>query len=67
MQNATPLESFVYKGIEVLVKREDANVTGSHKDRGIWPLLDFYRKKKIEKFAISSSGNAGISAAHYCV
>lgn len=80
MQKATPLQrlrlhnssyssSYLKRRtdkVTVFIKREDKNVTGSHKDRGIWSLIDFYWKKRKKHFVISSSGNAAVSAAYYC-
>lgn len=61
MNHSTPLE--LHDGI--YFKREDYNQTGSIKDRGI----DIQIKKAVESnaksFTISSSGNAGISAAYF--
>lgn len=53
-------------GIEsVYIKHEYQNPSGSHKDRTIWPMIDYYKEQGISKFVISSSGNAAISAAYY--
>lgn len=53
-------------GLESLyIKHEYQNPSGSHKDRTIWQLIDYYKEQGIKKFVISSSGNAAISAAYY--
>lgn len=54
----TPLEKFG----SVYLKREDLNPTGSAKDRS----LDLQTQQDIHSAVISSSGNAAISAQHYC-
>lgn len=48
------------------IKREDQNPTGSAKDRAIQVQIDHLIKNKIDSAVISSTGNAAISAAHYC-
>jgi len=50
----------------IYFKREDTNPTGSVKDRGIAFQVSALRQQGNSKFVISSSGNAAISAAHYC-
>lgn len=47
-------------------KREDLNPTGSVKDRGMSFQISRLVEEGVRSFAISSSGNAGISAASYC-
>ena len=32
----------------MFVKREDLNLSGSHKDRAIWPMLEHYLKRHAE-------------------
>lgn len=48
------------------IKREDLNQTGSAKDRALIEQINFLKKKKINKAVISSTGNAAISALHFC-
>jgi len=50
---------------EILVKREDLNRSGSHKDRAIWPVIEEYVKQGNKTFVVSSSGNTAISAAFF--
>lgn len=50
----------------IFLKREDLNPTGSLKDRGIAYQVSQALAKKEKNLVISSSGNAAISAAHYC-
>lgn len=46
-------------------KREDLNPNGSHKDRSLAFQVSQYWGQQAERLLISSSGNAGISAAAY--
>jgi threonine dehydratase len=48
------------------VKKEYENITGSAKDRSLFTQILFYYKEGKRDFVISSSGNAGISAAYAC-
>lgn len=50
---------------EVFFKREDLHPYGSHKGRSIPFMIDTYINNKIKHFAISSSGNAALAAAHH--
>lgn len=47
------------------MKLENLNPFGSFKDRSLAYVLSYYYSKGNKEFAISSSGNAGISAAGY--
>lgn len=47
-------------------KREDLNPTGSAKDRAISQQIENLVRKNFHSAVISSSGNAAISAIHYC-
>lgn len=58
----TPLEKFN----SVYLKREDKNPTGSAKDRAIIEQLKNVQRQKYSQVVISSTGNAAISAAHFC-
>jgi threonine dehydratase len=48
------------------LKREDQNITGSAKDRAIPFQIANLKKQGFTKAVISSTGNAAISAAHFC-
>ncbi len=53
-------------GVESLYfKREDTHPYGSHKGRSIPLMIDVYIKEGFSHFAISSSGNAALSAVIY--
>jgi threonine synthase len=47
---------------KILLKREDQNPTGSHKDRGLSFQISAHLQDNKENFTISSSGNSSISA-----
>lgn len=64
----TPIENYpdLAKAIgvaKVFFKREDLHPYGSHKGRSIPVMIEGYVKGGDSKFAISSSGNAGLAAA----
>jgi len=48
------------------LKREDQNITGSAKDRAIPFQIKNLQKNNFHQAVISSTGNAAISAAHFC-
>jgi len=48
------------------LKREDQNITGSAKDRAIPFQIENLQKNNFTQAVISSTGNAAISAAHFC-
>ncbi len=48
------------------LKREDLNTTGSVKDRAIQSQVQNLTKLKYHSAVISSTGNAAISAQHFC-
>jgi len=48
------------------IKREDLNPTGSAKDRAIQAQISNLLSKNFTSAVISSTGNAAISAAHFC-
>ena len=50
----------------VYLKREDLNETGSAKDRAIIFQIENLKKQAFTSAVISSTGNAAISAAHFC-
>lgn len=51
---------------DIILKREDENPTGSLKDRGMAFLISKAFSFGQKNMAISSSGNAAISAGEYC-
>lgn len=57
----TPLEHKKGK----YLKREDENISGSLKTRGLAYQLSMAKKEGHERFVISTSGNAGITAVKY--
>ena len=59
----TPLYNIQIDDQRVLVKDENKNPTGSFKDRCLAYQISHYYSMGCKKFVISSSGNAGISAA----
>jgi len=54
------------KNNSVYFKREDQNPTGSAKDRAISLQIQNLITKNFKSAVISSTGNAAISAQHYC-
>jgi len=48
------------------LKREDQNITGSAKDRALPFQIENLKKLGFNSAVISSTGNAAISAAHFC-
>jgi len=63
----TPLEILQLQNINIYLKREDFNDTGSQKDRYIRYSIPKYVEDGNNKFVISSTGNASISALNYCI
>ncbi len=63
----TPLEKITIDSLEILIKREDLNITGSHKDRYIPLSISQHLKQGYKGFVIPSTGNASISAITYCI
>ena len=51
---------------ELLLKREDLNPGGSHKDRGLLYQVAHHHADAAQTFVLSSSGNAAVSAAAAC-
>ncbi|MGI5841419.1 MAG: PLP-dependent lyase/thiolase [Patescibacteria group bacterium] len=51
---------------QIYLKREDQNPTGSAKDRAIVKQIKNLIANKYDRAVISSTGNAAISAIHYC-
>ncbi len=68
----TPLEDWPDLAAEIglerlLLKREDLNPGGSHKDRGLLYQVTAHRSEGATRgFVLSSSGNAAVSAAGAC-
>lgn len=60
--NQTPIIKFD----DLYIKREDQNPTGSAKDRAIDVQTDKLVENNIKSAVISSTGNAAISALHFC-
>ena len=56
----------IIKENDFYIKREDQNPTGSAKDRAIQVQINHLIKNKFNSAVISSTGNAAISAAHFC-
>jgi threonine dehydratase len=50
----------------IYLKREDLNITGSAKDRSLIFQIENLKKQGFNSAVISSTGNAAISAAHFC-
>ncbi len=50
----------------VYLKREDLNITGSAKDRSLPLQIKNLKQHNFTQAVISSTGNAAISAAHFC-
>lgn len=55
----------IYDGTRIIIKNEILNPNNSFKDRSLAYQISYYVSRGIKKFVISSSGNAGISAASY--
>ena len=61
----TPLVPMNVGGIEVLLKLENLQPTGSYKDRGAATLVSVAKSLGITKIALDSAGYAGASVAAY--
>ncbi|MFQ5492651.1 MAG: pyridoxal-phosphate dependent enzyme [Candidatus Dojkabacteria bacterium] len=61
----TPVTHIEVDGLEICLKLEDRNPTGSFKDRSLAYQLSHYISQGKCSFVISSSGNAAISAVAY--
>jgi len=60
----TPIEDSKYlDGVNLCLKREDKNITGSLKSRGVAYQIAVAKQNKINRFVISTSGNAGITSS----
>ncbi len=61
----TPTNKFKFENIEVIIKREDQNPTGSWKDRATAYKLTKLLSEGVHEGVISTSGNAAISYWSY--
>ena len=64
-EGCTPIRKIKLEDLEVVIKDENSNPSGSFKDRSLAYQLSYHMEKGVRNFVISSSGNAGISAAAY--
>ncbi len=62
----TPLLPIPDDGLELYLKMEGQQPTGSFKDRGARYLVDYLRRRGISRVVEDSSGNAASSLAAYC-
>lgn len=62
----TPLLHITLPEGSLLLKREDFQPNGSHKDRSLPLQIQYHLQQHAKGFVLSSSGNAAISAADYC-
>lgn len=54
-----------WRGVEIYVKDESRNPTGTFKDRGISVALSAWGERGYRKYALATAGNAGVSLAAY--
>lgn len=66
-ESMTPIDQIIIQGEKYLLKREDLNPTGSHKDRGVFKQIELHLEHGAKGFVISSSGNSAISATYKCI
>lgn len=64
-EGVTPLVPYRSGKLELLLKLEGSQPTGSFKDRGAYRLINELHKVGIKKIALDSSGNAGAAIAAY--
>ncbi|MBN9635126.1 MAG: pyridoxal-phosphate dependent enzyme, partial [Actinobacteria bacterium] len=64
-EGRTPLINRTFDGIDVGLKVESMNPTGSFKDRGVSVMVTALRHQGIERVLEDSSGNGGSSVAAY--
>ena len=64
-EHETPLLPVTVDGLEVLLKLENLQPTGSFKDRGAYTLVNELAHLGIKEIALDSAGNAGASVAAY--
>ncbi|UCZ58558.1 threonine synthase [Mycolicibacterium phocaicum] len=65
-EGRTPLLTRTFDGIDVGLKVESMNPTGSFKDRGVSVMTTVLRHQGIDRVLEDSSGNGGSSVAAYC-
>lgn len=66
LEGNTPLEKLkLENNLNIFLKREDRNPTGSWKDRGVAFKVSKLKEKNSKEAVISSSGNAAISFIKY--
>jgi len=65
-EGRTPLITRTFDGIDVGLKVESMNPTGSFKDRGVAVMVTALRHQGIDRVLEDSSGNGGSSVAAYC-
>ena len=53
-------------GIDLYIKDETGNPTGSFKDRGMALAVSMAKEQGVQAICLPSAGNAGIAAAAYC-
>jgi len=53
------------KNVNLFLKREDRSITNSLKNRGVSYQLSCAKKEGFDKFVLSTSGNAGITACQF--
>lgn len=64
-EGVTPLLPFKEGKLELLLKMESQQPTGSFKDRGAYTLINEIHHAGVKKIALDSAGNAGASMAAY--
>lgn len=64
-EGGTPLVKLTHHDRTLYLKDETGNPTGSFKDRGLALAITLARQQGIERLALPSAGNAGVSAAAY--
>lgn len=65
-EGRTPLLQRTLAGLEVAIKPEPMNPTGSFKDRGSSVMISALRHQGVKQLLEDSSGNGGSSVAAYC-
>lgn len=65
-EGRTPLINRTFDGIDVGLKVESMNPTGSFKDRGVAVMVTALRHQGVDRVLEDSSGNGGSSVAAYC-
>jgi len=64
-EGVTPMLKLKVDRLDLLLKMENLQPTGSFKDRGAYTLINEINKVGIKKIALDSAGNAGASMAAY--